>query len=98
MRRFSGLGVLAIVLLTGCTGAALTPIGEVPPGSEAYQQGYVDGCLSGRRDAEPEYYKLSMRASKNPTRFENDEAYRGGWKEAYARCYEYAKNHPKKVK
>ncbi|MGH6952969.1 MAG: hypothetical protein ACREGL_02225 [Alphaproteobacteria bacterium] len=66
--------------------AAAGLAGCAPTGTQAFQQGYGDGCRSGYAGANRPGYETV----KDDKRFESDTEYRTGWLEANETCYEAA--------
>ena len=71
--------VLGAILLAGCTtGADIKALQESP----GFQVGYNDGCLTSTEDGK----SFSSKQSRDSYAFENDDAYRAGWRQGYAQC------------
>ncbi len=76
----------------GCTSGMVNP--QIPPpGSVAFQDGYLAGCPSGFTDAGRDGYQQAYR--KDDVRYAGDADYRQGWDQGHAACYEEEKRHPK---
>jgi hypothetical protein len=83
-----------LALLSACDTTLVNP--QVPPpGSESYQDGYLNGCPSGFADAGRDGYETSY--FKDNTRFANEPDYRKGWNEGYAACFEEDRRYPKRL-
>ena len=92
--RTTLLAMTAIASLGYAAAAAENPR-VPPPGPPEYQQGYVQGCMSGFSDADRDGYQHLY--AKDNTRYENDSLYRAGWDEAHAKCYEEELRNPRLV-
>lgn len=68
----------AFVGLAACT----TPMFTMPPGPQAYREGYSDGCSAGYAVAGSPFYKTLDSAA--PPR--DDDPYRVGWLAGFDRC------------
>lgn len=76
----------------GCTSGMVNP--QIPPpGSLAFQDGYLAGCPSGFTDAGRDGYQQDYR--KDAARYAGDTDYRLGWDQGHGACYEEEKRHPK---
>jgi hypothetical protein len=86
-------GLVAAALVGACDATLVNP--RVPPrgSSPAFEDGYIDGCLTGFSDAGRDGYELSRR--KDEARFVADPEYRGGFQQAYIACFEEEKRHPR---
>ena len=71
---FAGLALAA----AGCASADLLELQEAP----GFQAGYVDGCDT----ASEEEKSFSTTRTRDAYAFENDEAYRAGWRRGYMEC------------
>ncbi len=77
MVRF--LPLLAGAFLVGCTTNADTlALRELP----SFHVGFGDGCTT----ANEEDKSFSTKSSRDAYSFENDEAYRAGWRQGYLEC------------
>ncbi len=98
-RRIYGRGRLAAVLLLGlavilgaCSQHLVNP--QIPPpGSPAFEEGYLEGCDSGFASADRPGYSASWR--KDEARYGSEADYRRGWDAGLAACYEEQLRHPK---
>ncbi len=68
----------ALGLLAGCT----TPRFTMPPGPQAYRNGYYDGCGAGYAVAGSPFYK-TLDTAEPPSA---DKPYRAGWVAGFLRC------------
>ncbi len=69
----------ALVALSGCaTSLDVQALREAP----GFQAGYTDGCAT----ASEEDKSFSTRQARDAYAFENDEAYRAGWRQGYLEC------------
>ena len=68
----------AFIGLSACT----TPMFTMPPGPQAYREGYSDGCDAGYAVAGSPFYKTLERAEPPRT----DDTYRVGWLAGFDRC------------
>ena len=70
---------IGAILLSGCaTGADIQALQESP----SFQVGYNDGCLTSTEDDK----SFSSKNSRDAYAFENDDAYRAGWRQGYLQC------------
>jgi len=94
-QRSMWLGAAAVAgMLAACKSGMVNP--QVPPpGSLAFQDGYVDGCPSGFRDANRDGYEQAYR--KSDTRYAREPDYKSAWDQGHAACYEEEKRHPKSI-
>lgn len=90
MPKFPPIGcvVLFALLTAGCTAGLVNP--QVPPpGSAAFQLGYLRGCAAGFADAGRDgYHSLYVADGRDSTRYASDADYRGGWDRGHAACFE----------
>jgi len=83
-----------VLFLAACTGETLVNPRVPPPGSSAaFSDGYVEGCLSGFRDANRTGYEHSY--TKDETRYAIDADYKAGWDQGHAACYLEELRHPR---
>lgn len=82
-QRLSFFGPLAAALaaasLAGCASSENLAALKQAPG---YQAGYVDGCYTAT-EADKSF---STKKKRDDDAFENDEAYRAGWRHGYLEC------------
>ena len=88
-RAAQRIGAFALAtLLSACEAVGSIP----PPGSDAFQRGYIDGCWSGwGLAAKPGFEALFYR---NEARFSSDEEYHAGWVQGELECYNEQMNFP----
>lgn len=79
----------------GACGAKLVNAEIPPPGSAAFQQGYLDGCASGYADGGRDGFEASYR--KDGARFATEADYRDGWLKGRGACYEQQLREPKVI-
>lgn len=80
--------VAAVALLAGCGAIGSIP----PPGSDAFQRGYIDGCWTGYGvAAKPGYEAIFY---KDEARFASDADYQRGWLQGQTDCYNEQMNFP----
>lgn len=89
----AGLFLGLVGLLTACTGQPVTNAEIPPPGSDTFQQGYLDGCVSGYHDGGRDGYEADYR--KDGTRFAAEADYRDGWLKGHDACYKQQLRRPK---
>lgn len=80
--KFSAIRLLvsaAAVLTAGC---ATGPDGEALRESPSFQVGYGDGCLTSSEEDK----SFSTDSARDAYAFENDPAYRAGWRQGYFEC------------
>ncbi len=100
-RRIYGRGRLVTVLLLGLAGILCACSRNLvnpqipPPGSPAFEEGYLEGCDSGFASADREGYSASYR--KDEARYGSEADYRRGWDAGLAACYEEQLRHPKTI-
>ena len=70
---------LLVSALTGCASSLENQQLREAPG---FQAGYVDGCAT----AQEEEKSFSTRRQRDAYAFDNDEAYRVGWRQGYLEC------------
>ena len=96
LRRATVAGALflgLVSLLGACAGQPVKNVEVPPPGSAAFQQGYLDGCVSGYRDGGRDGYEADYR--KDEARFAAEADYRDGWLNGHNACYEQQLRRPK---
>lgn len=64
---------------------ATSPESQLLRESPAFQVGYGDGCVT----ASEEDKSFSTKSKRDAYSFENDEAYRAGWRQGYLECDRY---------
>ncbi len=100
-RRIHGRGRLVTVLLLGLAGILCACSRNLvnpqvpPPGSPAFEEGYLNGCDSGFASADRDGYSTSFR--KDEMRYGSEVDYRRGWDAGLTACYEEQLRHPKSV-
>jgi hypothetical protein len=87
----AGLVIALAMLLDGGAGAMSNP-NMPPPGNDAFQIGYHQGCVTGYGDAGRPGYEASY--VKDAQRYAGDADYRAGWDAGHMACYEYENDHP----
>lgn len=79
MYRFKLLLCGAAIAVSGCaTSAEILALQESP----SFHVGYGDGCLTASEDEK----SFSRKTARDAYAFENDEAYRAGWRQGYIEC------------
>jgi hypothetical protein len=97
MRRAGACSLTAAALLLGLGGLGgcasnLTNPRVPPPGSEAFQDGYLSGCRSGFSEARREGYQTGyVRDDRN---YVSDPDYHRGWDQGERACYEEEMRNP----
>ena len=96
IRRHGCLLAIALFGLVGglcaCSRNLVNP--QVPPpGSPAFEEGYLNGCASGFASADRPGYSASWR--KDEARYGGEADYRRGWDAGLTACYEEQWRHPK---
>jgi hypothetical protein len=84
--------VCAAAVLAACTPGLVNPA-VPPPGTESFQEGYIQGCASGYQDARREGYVAAYH--KDAARYASEADYRLGWDEGHDRCYQDEMRHPR---
>jgi hypothetical protein len=89
---------LMMLALTGCqafhvsfasfTRPTTLAMMDPPPGSEEYQQGYIDGCKSGYAAYSNNFNKLFYQWTQD-WKLAQEPVYYQIWKDAYAYCANY---------
>jgi hypothetical protein len=69
---------LLAALSAGCASGDLTALSQEP----GFHAGYGDGCLT----ATEEDKSFSRKGARDEYQFENDRAYRAGWRQGYLQC------------
>ncbi len=79
MIRKSSIAGCMLLALAGCASSLESQELRESPG---YQAGYGDGCMT----ASEEDKSFSTKRTRDPYAFENDKAYRAGWRQGYLEC------------
>ena len=90
--RVLGL-VLAAWLSAPPAGALVNPQVPPPGQSDAFNEGYVDGCRTGFQDAGRDGYQTA--GHKDEKRYAAMPDYKSGYDQAYKACFEEEKRNPK---
>jgi hypothetical protein len=85
------LSCLMAFAVSGC--AEIPDPSEPPPGPPEFEQAYIDGCISGYDDAGRDGYRSMFR--KDVEAFASDAAYKNGWDQGHAACYEDERRTPR---
>lgn len=72
--------ILAIGAAAGCSTGNLAELREQP----SFHAGFGDGCIT----ANEEDKSFSTKSTRDKYAFENDEAYRAGWRQGWLECGE----------
>ena len=72
---------------------ALTGMSRIPPGSESYQDGWLQGCFEGYSAGGWRGYDYYI----DPIRLANEDDYRQGREDGLQRCYKEAIARPKGI-
>ncbi|MEM8935375.1 MAG: hypothetical protein AAGC77_03100 [Pseudomonadota bacterium] len=73
------LSLIAALVVSGCASdAQLAQLRESPN----YHLGHGDGCLTATEASK----SFSTRTARDASLFDNDEAYRAGWRQGYLEC------------
>ena len=79
MKKVSLITATTVVLLGGCaTDVDVLALQESP----SFQVGYGDGCTT----ASEEDKSFSTRQTRDAYAFDNDQAYKAGWRQGYLEC------------
>lgn len=79
MPVFRGLGaILAAAAAAGCVSGQHSALSELP----TYHVGYGDGCATSNEEDK----SFSTKNQRDQYLFENDEAYRAGWRQGWLQC------------
>lgn len=92
VRLVAATAVCAATVLVACTSGLVNPA-VPPPGTESFQEGYIQGCASGYQDARREGYVAAYH--KDAARYASEADYRLGWDEGHDRCYLDEMRHPR---
>ena len=84
-RHAFAAAVMLAALCGGCTSNLVNPA-VPPPGSDALQEGYVNGCASGYSDAGREGW--GTRYWRDGARYASSPDYRSGWDQGHKACYD----------
>lgn len=82
------VAIMSLCILAGCANA-----GRVPQGNAEFQSGYLDGCASGRYDANSAHALNTGRGS-DTMRYRSEADYRAGWDDGHVACYHDEQRHP----
>ncbi|MBB5518244.1 hypothetical protein [Amphiplicatus metriothermophilus] len=82
--RLSALVVLFAALGAGCASQEALRLSQEP----TWQVGYGDGCVT----ATEEDKSFSTKRARDAYLFDNDRAYRAGWRQGYLQCGGRASN------
>ena len=78
--------IRTLLLIAGCagalTGCAADPNLKALQDAPGFQAGYGDGCLTSTEEDK----SFSTRNERDEYLFENDPAYRAGWRQGYLEC------------
>ncbi len=69
---------LTISAAAGCASGGKTDYSELP----SYHIGYGDGCATSNEEDK----SFSTKTERDKYAFENDEAYRAGWRQGWLQC------------
>lgn len=83
VKNFS-LASLAAVFVTAAGCASYSETGERLSEQPTYQAGYGDGCATGIEEDK----SFSRNKTRDSYLFDNDKAYRAGWRQGYLSCGE----------
>lgn len=80
LQRFGAFGaVMSVLAAAGCASqSTLAELRELP----GFHAGYGDGCLTSNEEDK----SFSTKKARDARAFENDEAYRAGWRQGYLEC------------
>ncbi|MHA7872491.1 MAG: hypothetical protein ACX939_09100 [Hyphococcus sp.] len=78
----SAANIAAIVAAMLAAGCATSPEFEALREAPSFQVGYGDGCLTSGE----EHKSFSTKSKRDSYAFDNDEAYRAGWRQGYLEC------------
>ena len=78
MRPRAVTGILLLAVLAGCS----TPSFTSPPGTQAFREGYTEGCDAGDAVAGSPFYSYRDKVEPPP----KGDPHRVGWLEGYDRC------------
>lgn len=73
-------GCVLLSLLAGCATGDTAALTAEP----AYAAGFGDGCATVREEDK----SFSTKRVRDPYQFDNDRAYRAGWRQGYSECGE----------
>lgn len=79
MNRIYWLGAAMALALGGCASTLEQQELRDAPG---FQAGYGDGCATATENDK----SFSTREVRDPYQFDNDKAYRAGWRQGYLEC------------
>ncbi|WP_425411020.1 hypothetical protein [Hyphococcus sp.] len=82
-RPYSSFGIFSLIALSvaasGCATQSNLALLRESPGFAA---GYGDGCTTGTEEDK----SFSTKRTRDTYSFDNDEAYRAGWRQGYLEC------------
>lgn len=93
-RQFRAV-LVTIAWLATSADALVNPQVPPPGGSPAFDEGYVDGCLTGFQDAGRDGYQQAGR--KDQARYLSAADYRAGYDQGYQACFEEERRNPKLI-
>ncbi len=76
------LRITLLAAAAGLAGCASTADMQAMRESPSYHQGYGDGCATGTEEDK----SFSTKMTRDAYSFDNDPAYRTGWRQGYLEC------------
>lgn len=83
MFRFTLFSAATALMTAGCALTPATGPGGLPlTESPSYHVGYGDGCSTSNEEDK----SFSTKSTRDAYAFDNDDAYRAGWRQGYLEC------------
>ncbi len=77
-KAYRGVGVVLALAVAGCASGDLNALREQP----GFHAGFADGCETSNEEDK----SFSTKSVRDKYAFDNDEAYRAGWRQGWLEC------------